>query len=432
MHWLALGLFAALPLQWFSVGATPFGSGRLHLLAIFAFAAVVFSRYRLRAHVPALRVSAEFVLLNLCLLAAWALMDLYNSIPPRGPLEQLLYLASFVACATYFHRVAGGREPGAVAALRWAAPVTCAAVLLGFTLAMSVNGVNAPAVFGQAVAAADPEVLQKQVFEPAFAGFGLDEEAVQGNLRHEIFGSVLLALLVSTWAMRYGPATTRTERTVYAVSLATGILLLAVSLSRSILVAAAVWPLVVLYRAVTSGALSSRQLATVAFGLVGLAVLVVSGFGRVLWVRFTAETTGYDARAGNYSDAFGTFSDHWLTGGFDTSAGGVSSHNFVLDSWLRGGVLTAVPAILLSLLLVAVWVRLVVTLRRRPDWVVPLAAALALPLVRMGTSGGGLIPPVEWVALAFVFGTLAAGAGESGARARQSVQPVSASTRAAR
>jgi hypothetical protein len=49
----------------------------------------------------------------------------------------------------------------------------------------------------------------------------------------------------------------------------------------------------------------------------------------------------------------------------------------------------------------------VVRLPREPVWMVPVAAAFALPLDRMLTSGGGLIPPVSWVTLAFIAGAFA-------------------------
>ena len=406
MKWLVLVLFALLPLQWFSVASTPLGQGRLHHLVIFMFAAILLSRYRMRAHAPALRTARGFVLANLYLLSAWAVIDLYNGKQPFGAVQELLYLVAFVAIATFFYRVANGSEDGAAQALKWAATVTCLAVLIGFSVAMSVNGVNALAVFGRAVSAADPEILQREVFRSSFAGFGLEDEMVRGNLRHEIFGSVLFSMLVSTWAMRFARPSTHIQRIAYRASMLTGAVLLALSLSRSILIAAAAWPLIALVTAAASGRLSLRQVAAVAISAMGVAALMLSGFGQVLWNRFTEDTTGYDARAGNYSGAFDALQDHWLTGGFQTFGMNVSTHNFVLDSWLRGGIFTAIPAAVLVLLLVFVWARLIWTLHRAPDWMVPVTAALALPVVRLGTSGGGLIPPVEWVVLAFVFGIL--------------------------
>ncbi|MDN5895977.1 MAG: hypothetical protein L0H93_18370 [Nocardioides sp.] len=411
MKWLVLVLFAILPLQWFALGSSPLGQVRLHMAAIFAFAGIVLIRYRMRVHAPVLRGARYFILAIVYLATTWGVMDLYNGKLPTGAVQMLLYLVAFVGIATYFFRVAAARDGAAVEALRWAAAVACASVLIGFTIAMFVNGVNGVAVFGRTIAAADPEILQKEVFKSSFAGFGIAEDQVQGNLRHEIFGSVLFSMMVSTWAMRRGQRPTSVQRWVYSSAMVVGSVLLALSLSRSILIAALAWPMLIFFRSVASGRVSPGQVVALVLGAAGLASLSLSGFGTVLWNRFTQDTTGYDARAGNYSGAFDILPDYWLTGGFKTSGAHVSTHNFVLDSWLRGGIFVALAAAAVVLTILLLWTSLVARLPKSPTWLVPVAAALALPVVRLGTSGGGHIPPVEWVALGFVFGVLTASAG---------------------
>lgn len=406
MRWLLVLLFALLPIQWISIGSTPLGTGRLHQVALVVVGLSLLFAYRLRAHAPVLRWAAPFVLANLYLILAWAAVDLYNAKVPTGAVQQGLYLAVFVGVATAFYRIASGKVPGGVPALRWAAPAACAGLLVGFSIAMVRNGVNPAAAMTRAVAAGDPEIFQKEVFKASFAGFGLDEETVQGNLRHEIVGALLLAMAVSAWAIRAGSTVTAAQRFAYRAAMGIGMALLVVALSRSVLIAAAVWPLVALVRAIRSGRLSQRQLALAGAGVVAFAVLAVSGFGAVLWNRFATDTSSYESRSTKYSGAFDALGSHWLTGGFETA--GVSSHNFVLDSWLRGGVFTALPALLIVIWVLVQLVTLVSRVEQRPASLVPVVAILALPLVRMGTSGGGLIPPGEWVALAFSVGVLAA------------------------
>lgn len=407
MRWLGLALFAILPLQWFALGSSPLGMVRLHMAAIFGFAAVVLLHYRMHSHVPVLRAARYFIIANLYLLAAWAVMDLYNGKLPTGPVQHLLYLGACVAIATYFF-YAATRNSARVEALKWAALVVCVSVLVGFTVAMFVNGVNGLAVFGRTIAAADPQILQKEVFKSSFAGFGIDEDEVQGNLRHEIFGSVLFAMLVSTWAMRFGRPPTTVQRNAYAAAMLVGTVLLALSLSRSILIAALLWPLIIVLKSFASGRVSTGQVAALAAGVVLAVGLWWSGFAGVLWNRFSEDTRGYDSRAGNYAGAFEVLPDYWLTGGFKTSGSHVSTHNFILDSWLRGGIFVALPAAAVVLMVVILWLRQIARLPNGPPWLVPVAAALALPVVRLGTSGGGHIPPVEWVVLGFVLGVLSA------------------------
>ena len=134
-------------------------------------------------------------------------------------------------------------------------------------------------------------------------------------------------------------------------------------------------------------------------------MLCLSGFGLVLYIRFTEDTTSYTARESLYSTAFSEIPSHFLTGGVDTL--GASSHNYVLDSLLRAASRrdprrSGVPVDPADLAGPA--------RANAPctDWLVPVAAAFALPLVRLATSGGGLINPVEWVTLGFITGALAA------------------------
>jgi NADH:ubiquinone oxidoreductase subunit K len=182
-------------------------------------------------------------------------------------------------------------------------------------------------------------------------------------------------------------------------------LLLLVSLSRSIMIAAAAWPLIAFARSARRYALSVQQIVlayvTIAVAAVGLA----SGFALVLWNRFTTDTSSYQARETLYNEAFTNIGSHFLTGGVDTV--GASSHNFVLDAWLRGGILVMLSAAAIWGMIVLAWIALGRRLHKQPDWMVPVVAALALPIVRLGTAGGGLINPAEWVTLSFVAGVIA-------------------------
>lgn len=264
MQWIALALFALLPPAVVRRGLDAAGNGTSPSTCHFNLWRHYLFRYRARFYAPVLRTAAAFVVANLYMLSKWAVVDLFNGHKPYGSLQEFLYLGAFVAIATFVSRAASGSEPGAANALKWAAPVACASVVLGFSLAMLVNGVNPAAVLSRTIA----------------------------------------------------------------------------------------------------------------------------------------------SRAENYVGAAASLKDHWLTGGVQTNGVNASSHNFIVDSWLRSGKLTAIPAAVIVIVLVALWVALLSRLTAEAEWLVPVAAALALPLVRLGTSGGGLIPPIEWVALAFVFGVL--------------------------
>jgi hypothetical protein len=405
MKWPFMGMLALLPLQWYVVGNTPFGVGRLHQLGIFLFAILIFSRYRSSAVWSLRGTLGAFLLMNVYMLTAWSAIQLYQGQLPFGPVQEMLYVGVFLAIGVYILRVGTGREPGALEVLRWAAALTSVSLLLALSYSMARNGVNPARVFGQTIAAGNPEIFQKELFKTAFTGFGYDDATVRGNIRHEVFGAILCAMYISAWAANRRPFRTTLPQLLYQLSMLLATVLLISSLSRSILIAAAVWPLLSIVRSVRSFTLSARQLALtyVAIALVG--VIAASGVGLVLWNRFTVDTSSYQARTGLYQQAFSLLSSSFLLGGVDTV--GASSHNFVLDALLRGGIFVALPAALLVLSILWTFVRLVSRLHLTPVWMLPVAASLVLPLVRFVTSGGGLINPVEWVTLAFAAGAIA-------------------------
>jgi hypothetical protein len=405
MKWALLLLFAVLPLQWFLVPGLPLGPQRLHLLALLLFAGVFFLRHRARVCLPVLSVALPFVAANAALVAVWAASGIYHGSGVRGPFQEAIQLVVFVAVGTVVFRGARGLDPGVIELARWAALAAAASLLLALSVSMVSNGINPAATFARTLAQGDPAILQRELFRSAFGGFGFDADTVQGNVRHEVFGAVLSAMCLSAVAVRLRPFASSPALWVYRGSLTLGAVLIVVSLSRSVLLAAAMWPLLAMLRALLQLRISGRHVAAVFVGAVAAVVGVVSGFAAVLWVRFTEDTVSYEGRDALLEQALRDIPDHLLTGVEDVS--GVSSHVFLVDSFLRAGVLGGLLAILITGLVVGLWVLLIVRLRVEPSWMVPVTAALALPVVRLFTSGGGVIPPVQWVGLGVVAGFMA-------------------------
>jgi hypothetical protein len=400
-----MAVFCLLPLQWYYVATTPLGVGRLHQLAILGFAAVYFVTYKPRTVLPLRRELGVFLLANIVMLTAWTATELYHGELPTGPIQEFMYLAVYLAIGGYLLRIAVYEDRGGVELMRWTALAASVTVLVALSFSMAKNGANPAQVFSQTVSSGDPEVFQKELFRTAFNGYGLDEATVRGNIRHEVFGAVLVAMYVSSWAVRFRPLVTRAQRTAYTASMVLSTILLVMSLSRSVMIAAFIWPMIILYRSARTLTLTGRQIVAAYAAIGGVALLAASGFGLVLYNRFTEDTTSYTARESLYSTAFSEIPSHFLTGGVDTL--GASSHNYVLDALLRGGIFVAIPAAAVFLSVLLTWLVLLARLHRLPDWLVPVAAAFALPLVRLSTSGGGLINPVEWVGLGFITGALA-------------------------
>jgi hypothetical protein len=400
VKWTLLLLLAVLPLQWFVVA----GPLRLHLLAMVVFLGGVLLTHRGRAFGPVLRVTSPFVVANVVLCVIWLGANAYHGTGPRQPLQQLAYLAVLVAVAAVVHHGLALDRGRWIHTMRWAALVVCGSLVGALSISMALNNVNAAAVFGQAIASADPEILQKELFRTAFTGFGFDEDVVRGNLRHEVFGTVLVAMTLSSACAGLRPFTSAGARGLYVLSMAMGATLILLSMSRSIIIAAAIWPLLAVVRSAVSARFDPRLVGGALLGVLAAGLLAATGTLQVLWVRFTQETGSYEVRDRLLEQALSNIDSNFVTGGVTTAS--ASSHNFVLDTWLRAGVFGAVAAVVVLLLLLGLFVSLTMTLHREPAWMLPVTAMLVLPLVRMFTAGGGLIPPVSWVGLGILAGFL--------------------------
>ena len=250
-----------------------------------------------------------------------------------------------------------------------------------------------------------PEILQKELFKSAFVGFGFDESTVRGNIRHEVFGALLLAMTLASVAVHLRPPATAVQRWLYRGSLVLGAGLIVLSMSRSVMIAAVIWPLLLQVRALQAGRVSRNFALILAGGVAVVSALLALGLAQVLWVRFTQDTSSYDKRDQLLSDAFANLTHAAFSGGVQTAS--ASSHNFVIDTWLRAGVVAAGAAAVV-LVVVGYWfLSQTMRLHREPVWMVPTTAMLALPLVRFVTAGGGLVPPVSWMTIAIVVGLLA-------------------------
>jgi hypothetical protein len=288
--------------------------------------------------------------------------------------------------------------------LRWSTWACMAALTGAMVLSMAANGVNAIDVFTRTLTSADPEILQKELFRSSFGGFGLNDETVMGNIRHEVFGALLVAACLASACTLLRPFQDRRLARLYVAGQGLAVLLLLLSLSRSVMLALAAWPLLALLKQGLTGRITPRFAGAGVILVGGIAVLGAVGVLQVLWVRFTQDTGSYEARDELLQQAYDNLGRSLATGGVSTTS--ASSHNFVIDTWLRSGIVASLAALVVVVLVCGLFVALAFTLPHEPDWMLPVTAMIALPVVRMFTAGGGVIPPVQWVGLAIVAGLL--------------------------
>ncbi len=401
MRWLLLLLMALLPLQWFVVG----GGLRLHLAAIVLFTAVVLATHGTHLVARVVRLTLPFIAANLALTVIWVFANRYHGYGVRQPAEQLALLAAFVAVAVAVLAVLRERDGRGVDLLRWSTWVTMGSLLAAMSYSMAANGVNAADVFARTIAAGDPQILQRELFRTAFGGFGLAEQSVMGNIRHEVFGALLLAVCLSSACSLLRPFATRAQSTLFMIGQGLAVFLLLLSMSRSVIVALAGWPLLGLMRQVLAGRITARGAGAALLLVITGGVLAAVGVLQVLWIRFTEDTGSYEARDRLLDAAFDNLGRSLATGGVSTES--ASSHNFVIDTWLRAGVVASLAALVVVVLVCGLFIALALTLPNEPQWMLPVAAMIVLPVVRFFTAGGGLIPPVQWVALGVAAGFLA-------------------------
>lgn len=408
MRFLGVACLALLPLQWFVVVGSPVGGNiRVHQLGVFVLTIIVFLTYGMKQSDDVIHRFRVFLIANAYMYIIWAAVTMYGGMVPIDPIQEMVYMVIFLAVGVYFYVAALSPDVRFVETLRWTAPAALTVLVGGLTLGAVQNRVDIAAVIAQAIATGDPNVIEFGLFRRVFGGFGFESDEVRANFRHEIFGGLLLAMYVTGWAHSRVPFQPGLKSWIYRATMVGGAGMLFLSLSRSIIIAAAMWPLILIARALVTGRVSQRNQLTGIVVLIGAVMAGLAGVWDLLYERFFEDTNSYDTRSSNVALSFQTIQENFWLGKPDLT-GETSAHNFVLDAWSGAGVFVGVPALIVFLSVVALWASMLLRISTMPDELLPITAALALPTIRMLTQGGGLLAIVEWVTLGFVAGVLVA------------------------
>lgn len=402
---LVVVVLALLPLRWFKIASSPFGTLFLHELGLLLFSMLAVATLSPRMVAVALDRTAFVTSMMAAGFAVWGAASVFHGIALASAVKQCAYLGSFVLMVAALIGFARSTDLAAMRVLRWAGVVTTATLLVALELALTLNSVNAVSVLTTAATSGDPSVIEAQLFRPAFAGFGYSDAEAVSQLRHEVFAGLLVALLVASWAQQRVPFARRSSRLLSQAAVVVASLLIVLSLSRSVQLAALSWPLLAGLRVALVGRVTRRQLVTAGVGFAVLAGVALSGFAGVVIQRITQDSSSLDERGSKLDAAVDTIQQSpWSGGHYDDA---ISAHNFVLDAWLRGGVMMAALMLAVLLYVVARFFGNIAVIGAAPAWLVPATAAFMLPLVRMFTIGAGLMTPPEWVCLAFALAATA-------------------------
>lgn len=417
---MALGLVAlalTLPLEWTTLRGVGPGYLKPFHLAVIALGVAALCRWRPGSLIRPVwrRHGALFglyaLLLGVFLTAGLAFAQPFES--RATVFRQATYAVSGLLVAATTLKLAG--RP----AQRWIAPAAILAPLVlvaALALSLAAQGQSIVSLVGQAVSRADPDIIANRLLRGAFRNDANLSE-VNANLRHNVFGGLLVALLLG---LACAPALRahfpRLRRACLAGALV-AMALVVLSLSRSTTLCLALILLLPALRVLARGrARTAHVLGAVATVLVA-AIVVLSPLGTLFANRITS-TGSYESRIAAAGSGFVENAAGAAVIGTSRASVDKTPHNFVLRSWLGGGVVAAVVAAAILLYLSREWVREVRYYLRGDPWPLPFGQVWVLglgllPLVRAFTAGGHF-HIVEWVAIGLFLGFTAAAASTRG------------------
>lgn len=388
----ALGILAlagTLPLQWQVLATTPLGVVRwFHLGALLL---IVLARpYGLVLR--GMRTAAKPCGLALVLvtLVGTVTAAAYSQ-PWADYLQQLLY-AVVGLCVAAALMMAMARRAGRLV-LVFTGVVATTSFLVVFMVSSQSLGLSPVDALRASLIDGSPDQLNI-LFRSVFATGGVDEARI--NVRHEVFAALMVSLYITWCASRW--ESFYRSALLLPLTLVTG-LLVSISLSRAILLAAVLIIVVAATRIIIRARMGFRS-AIVVVVLLTVSPFVVMPIYRLVERRVFSDTGSYEARLATFDlngiDLLGRL----LIGGGDVAE---STHTMIGDAALRSGFIGGLAAAVLVGIFLRHTMRALVRFLRdgRPLDLAGFGAG-ALVLVRAFTIGGGLLHQVEWVAFALV------------------------------
>lgn len=285
--------------------------------------------------------------------------------------------------------------------LIYAAPVALLIFSLFFYRSSAQAGVNIAATLRDAIIGADPGKIRFALFRATFASGG--DEAAKDNLRHEIAAALLVAAYVSAW-MQHLLRIRGAARAVVWVSIGLILGFTITSLSRSVIGAVALTAAVPVIALIVRGRVTRSQARVAVVAVSILVTIMVTPLRDVFFERFLSETGSYEDRAARLDSGTVDILSRFPVGGPLAT----SSHNMILDAWLRAGVLAAFTCAVFLGDILRSWLSNLRRYIEQPSWLRLLAiAAVTLPLVRSVTAGSGTLHLSQWIALGLGLGITA-------------------------
>jgi O-antigen ligase len=325
--------------------------------------------------------------------------------PASDLIRQSFYAAAGLASGAILFALLQRQQ---TAILLWSATATLGVFL--FFLVVSLPGVNIFTLIGQAIAKADPDVVIFQLFRAAFSNGSFADEDVQANFRHGIMTALLLASMVSAFALP--DARSRISRTITKGSIVVILFIVVLSMSRS------TWLAMAMVFLLYGFAVVSRSKMMMTYVLIG-APLVAA------FVVFLAMATPIFALFANRLTSAGSYEGRFEISGFNLEAisndiifgadvvresGSPWAHNLFLDYWTASGIFGFFSAVLFGGAVIFTCVRHGFFLARgAEDRMLHFycAAFLCLPVARFVTVPKGHLFLTQWQSVGFALAIVA-------------------------
>jgi O-antigen ligase len=407
---LFVAFVAVLTLEWISLTGAGGGQIKYFHVAAIGFIVTFSLRYRPRQTIaPYLVANRTFYVpyvVYLCAVGAGGFVHTPPEFTHSDLIRQLFYsgtgifVGAFIA-VSYNRRVRQYFLYTGIAAV--------SVLLVMMTFALGQHGTNPVSVFIQAMKTQNPDILTNDLLKGTFRS--QDLAAAGANLRHKVFAAVLIGVYVS---LMYMPKDLRVRRRgtwrVVIFFAVLGVLLVFVSLSRSIMICVIVAVGLVALRVFLRAKATPRTALAYSAVVAGALLVLVSPMGGLLQQRFFDQTSSYTARSSAVSNFMG-IAGKAAVSGLSATQITFTPHNIILDAWLSGGVIAALAAAGFVGWLALLWVREVHRyLFSAGGWYLSANQFFVMaigfePLVRAFTAGDGF-HMTEWTCVGIFLGSL--------------------------
>lgn len=397
---LATMLFCAVilsaPIQWQRIAN--FGNitiASFHIFSLLFCFSILLNKEFMRSvkfsHIYVIGIAVFFYLFLL------AVASIYDSshYDIRDLIRQYFYVVTSFSVAIYL--AATGFCFENVGKVIWF--ISLAPFLLVGLIWLAISDVRDPFnIFAMVIAHKDPDLLIRHVFGTAIRSGESNLNVVQASLRHQIVGAVLAGLFFNVAIFKANAdLISKATRIFFFCSLALSVIIIAASMSRSIILSGIISYLIYFFFTVQFRLKSCLYIVAT---LLGCLALLFGPVGQVFYARVLGNTVSYAVRLDNSSSALESINNNIIFGRLSQTD---SPHNLIIDFWMVFGLAGLFSSIfLISSIVIKSYLAAYIGYRKNNAILMMGCIAVNLPLIRWMTASRGQLSFPEWLCIGLV------------------------------